>query len=80
MKMKMVAARTDQQREDILRKYRAAGDPFCCYFPPRIEPLEGENKQSIVPFKASKQVMLGDLMCEGKIEHRSKLARHWAED
>jgi hypothetical protein len=79
MRKKLAAAKTEQERDDISHNYRAAGDPFYNYFPPRREPPEGSNKV-VVPFKAGKQVMLGDLVREGKVEHRAKFARLRAED
>jgi len=79
MRTKMAAAKTAQERDNISHNYRAAGDPFYNYFPPRLEPPEG-SKKVIVPFKAGNQVMLGDLVREGKVEHRAKFARYRAED
>jgi len=79
MRRMMASAKTDQERDNISHNYRAAGDPFYNYFPPRLEPPEG-SKKVIEPFKAGKQVMLGDLVREGKVEHRAKFARHRAED
>jgi len=79
MKEKMAAAKSDQEREKISHDYRASGDPFYNYFPPRLEPAGGE-KRHIVPFKAGKQVMVGDLLREGKVEDRAKMARYHLED
>ena len=75
----MAAAKTEQERDNISHNYRTAGDPFYNYFPSRIESAEG-GKKVIVSFKAGKQVTVGDLLREGKVEHRAKLARHRAED
>jgi hypothetical protein len=79
MKSKMAAAKTEKERVNISHNYRSAGDPFYHYFPPRLE-IAGGVKMPIVPFKAGKQVLLGDLMREGKVEDRTKLAKLQAED